>query len=77
MRNKKGDFIWGSVLLIWIVMLVVPASRETFIEATEAHPYLGGFVKFAVLATMGDLLGIRILKNEWQIPKGVVFKAWV
>jgi hypothetical protein len=77
MKNKKGDFLWASVLLIWILILIVPATRTTFIEVTEAHPYMGGFFKFFILASMGDWLGVRILKGEWIIPKGFILKAVV
>ncbi|MBV7276090.1 hypothetical protein I6U48_24680 [Clostridium sp. PL3] len=77
MKNKKGDFWWGFALFLWILILAIPSSRAVFIGVTDAHPYMGGFFKFCILATMGDLLGIRILKSEWIIPKGVVFKAMV
>jgi len=77
MKNKKGDFIWGVVLLIWIVILAIPTTRTTFIEVTDVHPYIGGFFKFFILASMGDWLGIRILKGEWSIPKGFILKAIV
>lgn len=77
MKNKKGDFCWAIVLLIWILILVVPSAREVFVKVTDTHPYLGGFVKFAILATMGDWLGVRILKGKWIIPKGFIFKAIV
>jgi len=77
MKNKKGDFLWGGVLLIWILILVVPTTRIAFIEVTEAHPYMGGFFKFFILASMGDWLGVRILKGEWIIPKGFILKAVV
>lgn len=73
---KKGDCLWGMALLIWIFILAVPASRTIFMTATEAHPYVGGFIKFAILATMGDLLGIRIVRGEWSIPKGLVYRAF-
>lgn len=46
-------------------------------EVTDAHPYIGGFVKFSILATMGDWLGVRILKGKWIIPRGFVYKAIV
>ena len=74
---KKGDYLWGLALLAWIVMLVVPASRTAFMAATEAHPYIMGFIKFAILASMGDLLGIRVLKGEWIKPKGMQYRAVV
>lgn len=72
---KKGDFLWGFILLIWIAILVIPVSRIAFIGFTEGYPYIGGFIKFSILATMGDLLGTRMLKGEWIIPKGLFYKA--
>ena len=77
MKMKKGDVIWGFALLLWIIILVVPVSRAAFMSATEAHPYIGGFIKFAILATMGDLLGVRILKGDWIIAKGVFYRGLV
>lgn len=77
MNNKKGDFLWGGVLLIWILILAIPSSRIVFLTVTDAYPYAGGFFKFCILATMGDLLGTRILKGKWIIPKGFIFKAMV
>jgi hypothetical protein len=74
---KKGDFLWGLALLVWVVILVVPASRVVFISVTDAHPYAGGFVKFAILASMGDMLGIRVLKRQWIKPKGLIYKALI
>ena len=74
---KKGDFIWGGVLTIWIVMLAIPSSRIIFISTTEAYHYIGGFIKFAILATMGELLGIRIMKGEWKNPNGMMLRVIV
>lgn len=72
---KKGDFLWLLALLVWVVILVIPGSRVAFIAITDAYPYIGGFVKFGILATMGDLLGARVLKGQWVIPKGIFYKA--
>lgn len=72
---KKGDFIWGTVLLLWVLILVMPTSRENFITITELHPYIAGFIKFAILATMGDLLGMRIVNKQWIIPKSTWAKS--
>lgn len=77
MKNKKGDFCWAIALLVWVLILVIPSARTVFVNVTNTHPYLCGFVKFFVLATMGDLLGVRILNGKWIIPKGFVFKAIV
>ncbi len=77
MKNLKGDIIWGSIILVWVLILVIPTSREMFVQVTEAHPYIGGFVKFAILASMGDLLGGRILNGKWVFANGFIYKAIV
>ena len=74
---KKGDFYWLLALLVWVVMLAIPNSRDAFMTFTTNHAYIGGFIKFSILATMGDMLGSRILRGEWSIPKGVFYKAIV
>ncbi|MBP1927245.1 hypothetical protein J2Z76_003142 [Sedimentibacter acidaminivorans] len=74
---KKGDFIWIASLLVWVVVLVTPISREAFLVFTSSHPYLGGFIKFSILATMGDLLGVRLVKGEYIIPKGIIYRIIV
>lgn len=76
-KLKKSDYIWISALLIWVVILVMPVSREIFMNFTTLHPYLGGFIKFSILATMGDLLGTRLLKGDYVIPKGFIYRAVV
>ena len=36
-----------------------------------------GFVKFAVLATLGELLGLRMRTAEWKIPTGLPWRILV
>ncbi|MBP2665684.1 MAG: conserved rane protein of unknown function [Firmicutes bacterium] len=48
-----------------------------FTELTIAHPYLMGFAKFAVLATIGELLAIRIVGGHWKTPPGLVYRSAV
>ena len=46
-----------------------------FAELTLAHPYLMGFVKFAILATIGELCAIRILSGQWKSPVGLIYRT--
>ena len=48
-----------------------------FAELTLAHPYLMGFAKFAVLATIGELIAIRIVGGHWKTPPGLVYRSAV
>ncbi len=72
---RKGDFYWLLALAAWILILVIPATREPFMAYTGAHPYIGGFIKFAILASMGDFLGVRMNKGSYDIPKGIIARA--
>ncbi|GAU75600.1 hypothetical protein [Fusibacter sp. 3D3] len=62
---KKGDFIWGAIMLVIVAIFALPDSREIFISFTSAHPLLGGFVKFGILASMGELLAVRVGSGKW------------
>jgi hypothetical protein len=72
---KKGDFIWGGMLVCWAIVLAVPSSREIFVMVTNSHPYLIAFIKFAVLASMGEFLTLRILNGYWMVPKYPLARA--
>ncbi len=72
---RKGDFLWGLALAAVAAFLLAPATHGLFVAWTAAHPYLIGFAKFAVLATMGELLALRIVTGEWAAPKGLLQRA--
>lgn len=74
---KKGDFIWLLVFTGVIAFLVNPTTHELFIKFTMAHTYYAGFVKFLVLATMGEFLGIRIASGRWLSPPGIIWRAMI
>ena len=79
MANKASN-VWKKILIIAYVILslggfaavlIIPASREVFKTLSSTHPYLMGFAKFAVLATSGELLAVRLAKKEWTLPSYV------
>ena len=74
---KKGDFLWLAGLAAFMAILIFPASRTVFERFTSGYVYLGGFIKFFILATMGELLAIRIVTADWQLPKGLFFRALI
>lgn len=43
-------------------------------DATAAHPYIMGFIKVSILATMGELLAIMISNGEFKLPKGIIYR---
>jgi hypothetical protein len=72
-RTIKGDILWLSSLLIFTAFLVLPQTHQVFIQWTSNHPYWMGFLKFAILATMGELLALRLANRTWKIPDGLIF----
>jgi len=74
---KKGDIIWTAALIGIIAFLLSPTTHKVFVSFTTDYPYIAGFLKFAILATMGDLLAYRIVTSEWKIRKGFLFRAFI
>lgn len=74
---RAGDILWLGALGAVAALLLVPATHNLFIDFTKAFPYLIGFVKFAILATMGELLALRIVTGRWKQPAGLVYRAIV
>ena len=76
-RLKKGSIIWSTLLLAIVIFLIVPNTRALFEAATNQHPYLMGFLKFAILATMGEFLTLRIVNKKWIVPLGVIYRILI
>ena len=74
---KKGDFFWLFSLTVFVAILITPVTHKMFVKFTTEHAYMGGFIKFFILATMGELLAIRIVTSDWNIPKGLLCRAFV
>jgi len=76
-RALIGDILWVISLLIITALLVFPQTHELFIQLTLHRPYLMGFIKFAILATMGELLALRLGNSAWIKPDGMIYKIAV
>lgn len=72
---KKGDFIWLAALAVCVFYIVSPMTNAMFLAQTTAHPYIGGFVKFAILSTMGELLAMRLVGGNWKKPAGLMWRV--
>ncbi|MCT4619762.1 MAG: hypothetical protein N4A62_10285 [Marinisporobacter sp.] len=74
---KKGDLLWALALSLIIAILTIPATHHLFITLTKNHPYLMGFVKVSILATLGELLAIRIVIGDFVKPVGVFWRFFI
>ena len=57
-----------SVFALFAAVLIIPSSREVFEKLSAGHPYLMGFVKFALLATAGELIAIKMATGKFSKP---------
>jgi len=71
---KLKDLIWILVILLFSLIFIIKESNELFVLLTESYPYLMGFIKTAILATMGELLVNRIKTGYYFYSKTVVLK---
>ena len=67
---KKSDFLTLAIVIaILCIFIFVPGALDAFNRATANHGMLMSFVKFAILATFGEMLALRIRKGNY-IEKG-------
>ena len=77
---KKNDIIF----IICAVLFFAPFFFSNsvygwFISATNTHPYLMSFAKFAILSTAGECIGLRIKTGNYSskgfgvIPRGITW----
>ncbi len=57
-----------AVFALFAGVLAIPATREVFEILSGNHPYLMGFVKFALLATAGELIAIKMASGKFAKP---------
>jgi len=62
---KRNDLILILVFLAVASLFFIPAVRECYNLWTAEHPFVMSFIKFAVLSTVGEMIGLRIKKGVY------------
>lgn len=63
--KRYYDIFWLVFFSAILIFLIDIRGREVFVLLTLRHPIIMGFIKFAILATMGELLIKRIILGIW------------
>lgn len=65
---KKSDFILIACVIVVLVPFFIPATGffAWFTASTANHPFIMAFFKFAILATLGEMLALRIRKGVYN-----------
>lgn len=74
---KVKNFFWSILFAGFFLILLIPVTRDQFLGFSAMHPYMGGFVKFFILATFGEVVGLKIITEKWSLPRGVLYRAIV
>lgn len=74
---NKGDFLWIGGIILAVLFIMSPITNPIFISMTSTHPYVMAFIKFGFLATMGELLAMRIKSGRWKKSVGMIYKVMV
>lgn len=83
MQNKSKASFWlpfyvAVTIIGFLLILITPQSREVFKMLSSSHPYIMGFIKFALLATAGELIASSIRAGKANVPVKIVarFVIW-
>lgn len=74
---KLKDSLWVLTLVVITGFVVSSQTKDIFNNLTRNYPYLMGFIKTAILASMGEMLVSRIKTKKYFSYKGIVLKAFV
>ncbi len=74
---KKNDKVVSLLVLLITLGLIFFVTRDFFLNFYNEYKLLGGFIKFFLLATIGDFVGLRLREKEWKIPNRIFLKAIV
>ena len=67
---KKNDIVAVCcVAAVALCFALIPGAVDAFGSATAAHPFGMSFIKFALLSTFGEMIGLRIRKGVY-VEKG-------
>lgn len=72
-KNKVFDLLWPFFVIVFVLIML----SEFFHGFSSNHSYISAFIKFAVLAPMGELLVIRLSKKKWELSIGFIYKIIV
>ena len=67
---KKNDKFWMILYAFLGIVSVFLTVTGGFSRFNQMFPYIAGFVQFAIYATAGELLSIRILEGVWERQSG-------
>ncbi|MDR1719599.1 MAG: hypothetical protein LBR67_05690 [Dysgonamonadaceae bacterium] len=64
---KKQDFVFAlCFVLLFLPFFLFPSLYDAYKQFNGAHGFIMAFLKFGVLSTMGEMLGLRIKTGHYN-----------
>lgn len=76
---KKDIVVFGCAILFFLPFVLFPAVYDGYLHLTKGFPFVMAGLKFALLATFGEVLGLRIRTGEYAkkgfgiLPRALVW----
>ncbi len=77
---KKSDFlVFVLFCLLFLPFFLFHSAFDFFLSFNAGHAYIAGFIKFALLATLGESIGLRIRTGKYSargfglFPRAIVW----
>jgi len=66
---KKNDFLFLTIILsIAFVFILIPPVTNWYMQFNKEHGMMMSFFKFALLATLGEIIALRIRTGNYNEP---------
>ncbi len=66
---KRNDIIfWTGVIILFLPFFVSDTVYHTYTQFNHNHGFIMAFIKFALLATLGEVIGLRIKTGNYTQP---------
>lgn len=76
---KRSDIIFLLCVILFILpFILVPSVYQAYEQFNAEHGIIMSFIKFAILATLGEVIGLRIKTGNYNAPGfGIMPRAMV
>lgn len=85
--NKLSAILfWGVIVVVLLPFFLSDSVYQFYLKSNSQHPYLLSFIKFAFLATAGEMIASRIKNGQYLVkgfgifPRAVIwglFGIWI
>ena len=77
---KKQDFYFaGAIILFFLPFFIFQPLYDFYKVFNAEHPFIISFIKFAILSTLGEVIGLRIRTGQYHqrgfglLPRALVW----